>query len=652
MIKANFNAYNSYVTDSLFQWERNQKLEISGLNLVIAPEIHFSNAEMDKAIVRQSVLTDGIVTVDIPNSMLQSGFDINVYIGIYEGETFKIIETVCIPIKPRKKPEDYILEVDDHEVYSFKALENKLNNLIAHNGDTGSNSELLDIRVGSDGKMYRTAGDSVRGQYESLYQKIEELNRGGLQMKDGVIGKNVENWLNAHPEATSTVMDGSLTLEKMVVGALGYVTPEMYGAVGDGIHDDSDALEKIFSSNKKIIMKDDATYKLCRPISPTASTLNIDGHGATIVANDDFIYKENICYGFIQFQNYQNKLKEFVVKNLNIDITTNGILYGDRVLGDERSCPIFRIYHVGTIIIDNCHWCIDSNSGNRAILWSDGMCSESICITNSKFVNKCAGNAGGVIAISMRNDEKDIYSYMANCELITDSCDELYAISNCGMSDLYSTIDSCIMVNHGGFTKHTTKKTIILATNHEGTGDLIMCVNATKIEYDGPETDQMLGVFKLSSLNSAIQKVNFRGCTVSNPCGHAIEGALGTNGHAKYLSVDLSGCKLIGGNSALKDIIDNIGHITINNCDLIGDSYVSYFYPMDYTNHFVLKNSKITLKNPKGVLHVHYKRRHIINICENLYSGNYQSIQFEFDQDDPKAPNVDLQKVENNVYAE
>lgn len=234
MIKANFNAYNSYVTDSLFQWERNQKLEISGLNLAVAPEIHFSNAEMDRAIVRQSVLMKGNVMVDIPNSMLQSGFDINVYIGIYEGETFKVIETICIPIKPRKKPEDYILEVDDHEVYSFKALENKLNNLIVHNGDTGSNSELLDIRVGSDGKMYPTAGESVRGQYELLDQKIEELNRGGLEMKDDVIGKNVTDWLNDNPEATSTVMDGSLTESKIQGDFLkkikkDYVTPQMMG---------------------------------------------------------------------------------------------------------------------------------------------------------------------------------------------------------------------------------------------------------------------------------------------------------------------------------------------------------------------------------------------------------------------------------------
>lgn len=41
----------------------------------------------------------------------------------------------------------------------------------------------------------------------------------------------VSKWLDEHPEATTTVQDNSLTIDKMVVGALGYVTPEMFGYV-------------------------------------------------------------------------------------------------------------------------------------------------------------------------------------------------------------------------------------------------------------------------------------------------------------------------------------------------------------------------------------------------------------------------------------
>ena len=70
MIKANFKAYSNYVTDSLHQWDINQVLEVTGLNLTSAPEVHFSNKNLDRAIVRQSTMTNHVVTVDIPNSLL------------------------------------------------------------------------------------------------------------------------------------------------------------------------------------------------------------------------------------------------------------------------------------------------------------------------------------------------------------------------------------------------------------------------------------------------------------------------------------------------------------------------------------------------------------------------------------------------------
>lgn len=129
MIKVNFNAYNNYVTDSLYQWDINRDLVINGLNLSAAPEIHFSNANMDRAIVRQASLSSGIVTVRIPNSLLQAALTIKAYVGVYEDDTFKVIETVEIPVIARIKPADYTIEDSDEEIYSFKELENRIANI-------------------------------------------------------------------------------------------------------------------------------------------------------------------------------------------------------------------------------------------------------------------------------------------------------------------------------------------------------------------------------------------------------------------------------------------------------------------------------------------------------------------------------------------
>ena len=131
MIRANFNTYNNYVTDSLYQWDVNQDLVINGLNLSVAPEIHFTNANMGGAIVKASTLTDGVITVKIPNSLLREALTIKVYVGIYEGKSFKVIETIEIPVIAKAKPIDYVIEDSDEELYSFKALEAKIDTVLA-----------------------------------------------------------------------------------------------------------------------------------------------------------------------------------------------------------------------------------------------------------------------------------------------------------------------------------------------------------------------------------------------------------------------------------------------------------------------------------------------------------------------------------------
>lgn len=129
MLHVNFNTYNNYVTESLYQWDLNQDLIINGLDLSVAPEIHFANANMDRAIVRQSRINDGVIKVRIPNSLLQEPLMIKVYLGIYEDDTFKVIEMVEIPVIAKARPEDYAISDADEEIYSFKRLENMIANL-------------------------------------------------------------------------------------------------------------------------------------------------------------------------------------------------------------------------------------------------------------------------------------------------------------------------------------------------------------------------------------------------------------------------------------------------------------------------------------------------------------------------------------------
>ena len=120
-----------YTVDPLYQWDLNQELQIYGLSLPSIPEIHFTNDAMDKAIVRQATMDSaGVITAEIPNSLLQKPYKIRAYVCIYEGDTFKSMYLITIPIQARSMPLDYTLTVSDDEVYSFNALENKIDNTL------------------------------------------------------------------------------------------------------------------------------------------------------------------------------------------------------------------------------------------------------------------------------------------------------------------------------------------------------------------------------------------------------------------------------------------------------------------------------------------------------------------------------------------
>ena len=81
------------------------------------------------------------------------------------------------------------------------------------------------------------------------------------QPTDEQTNNAVINWLNEHPEATTTVQDGAITEPKISSSFLpyiknDYVTPEMFGAKGDGVADDTEAIQKsiVFCGNNKRLL--------------------------------------------------------------------------------------------------------------------------------------------------------------------------------------------------------------------------------------------------------------------------------------------------------------------------------------------------------------------------------------------------------------
>ena len=69
----------------------------------------------------------------------------------------------------------------------------------------------------------------------SIDKRVEELENGGLVLKDDVIKDSIDTWLSNHPEATTTVQDGSITAEKLsedfynsILQTVSSITPKFY----------------------------------------------------------------------------------------------------------------------------------------------------------------------------------------------------------------------------------------------------------------------------------------------------------------------------------------------------------------------------------------------------------------------------------------
>ena len=100
----------------------------------------------------------------------------------------------------------------------------------------------------------------------------------------------VNAWLTEHPEATTTVQDRSLTINKMVVGTLGYISPEMFGAKGDGVTDDTAAIASAINA-----LEDGMTMVFTSPKYLVVPVKKTGHYGLSAIG---FLYKKNVTVDF------------------------------------------------------------------------------------------------------------------------------------------------------------------------------------------------------------------------------------------------------------------------------------------------------------------------------------------------------------------
>lgn len=143
--------------------------------------------------------------------------------------------------------------------------------------------------------------------------KDEQTNRWiGIPAVTGSDQEAINTWLEAHPEATTTVQDSSLTEAKFsdalkLKTVKDYVTPQMYGAKADGSTDDVEAFENALNIGK-IVFIPEGDYYLSRAIdNPAAIKMIGAGYTSNIRCGGSFL-KNRISSSYLaDFRIYCNQ---------------------------------------------------------------------------------------------------------------------------------------------------------------------------------------------------------------------------------------------------------------------------------------------------------------------------------------------------------
>lgn len=104
-IKAEFlSGATTAKTQSLYQWDYGQVLEIESLDLPTLVEVHFACQGMNEAIVHVCSVNKGVATVTIPDRCLEQSTTITAWVYEIEGSTGCTTKTITIPVIPRTRP--------------------------------------------------------------------------------------------------------------------------------------------------------------------------------------------------------------------------------------------------------------------------------------------------------------------------------------------------------------------------------------------------------------------------------------------------------------------------------------------------------------------------------------------------------------------
>lgn len=195
-------------------------------------------------------------------------------------------------------------------------------------------------------------------------KRIDVLNEGGLNLKDDVIDTSIKAWLTEHPEATTTVQDGAITEAKIAAEFLpyisnSYITPQMFGAKGDGVSDDTESIASCFAYarvQKSVIVFPAGNYGISKPLSVNFD-IKIIGENAFIIPLKEMTHfmgintSEKTNSGYISGLGFSAGNAFSVSTGVKISYVANFRLHGLKIFNTTVGIDYIAGYE---LLVDSC----------------------------------------------------------------------------------------------------------------------------------------------------------------------------------------------------------------------------------------------------------------------------------------------------------
>lgn len=315
---------NGLEIDHSTQWDYNVKLEIHDFEFDVAPICHFAKRFDKKCLAVTSTLSNGIVTVDIPNILLtektpDGRFTMFVFLTDLDGNTGRTIYQVDLPVKPKPKPDDYEYS-DNVEIIELSVLRAKLESLIAQTEET------LDKRIDELENSYQATIIEIK---ESIQDDVDNLNRQIINSNTALI-KEIQD---SNSQLTAEIEETTNDLNAEIQSALN----ALIDSIGDG------SPKGTFSNVSDLADKEAGIYLYVNPQSEDNGYIYYwNGESlsdrllyyAGMVINDGTITYEKfadslkrkigtIIYYTLQADEWENGTQEIIISNSDYSITEN-----------------------------------------------------------------------------------------------------------------------------------------------------------------------------------------------------------------------------------------------------------------------------------------------------------------------------------------